>query len=67
MQATYANIGTNPKCSYTSPPSPTEYDIKVYEEGEQCETIRNLTYVQMYAVVMMLRRFNIKHKVVEVK
>jgi len=43
-----------------------KYDIKIYEKGEERETIRDLKYSQKEAVVSVLARCGIKFQVKEV-
>lgn len=37
------------------------YDIKVYENGKEKETIRNLTYAQKEVLVSMFKRLKIDY------
>jgi len=42
------------------------YDIKVYNGNEEIETIRDLKYSQMLAVVNVLDRYRIRYIIKEV-
>jgi hypothetical protein len=42
-----------------------KYDIKVYENGREKETIRNLTYSQVIVISGMLDRLEVKYSVKE--
>ena len=44
-----------------------KYDIKIYEKGEERETIRDLKYSQKEAIVSVLARYGIKFQVREVR
>jgi len=44
-----------------------KYDIKIYEKGEERETIRDLKYSQKEAIVSVLARYSIKFQVKEVE
>jgi len=41
------------------------YDIKVYEENEEMETIRDLKYSQMLAIKRLLDRLGVKYLIKE--
>ena len=43
-----------------------KYDIKIYEEGEEQETIRDLKYSQKEAIVSVLTRHKIMFQVKEI-
>jgi len=44
-----------------------KYDIKIYEEGEEKETIRDLKYSQVAAIISVLARHRIIFQLKEVK
>jgi len=44
-----------------------KYDIKIYEEGEEQETIRDLKYSQKEAIISILARHRIMFQVKEAK
>jgi len=44
-----------------------KYDIKIYEEGEEQETIRDLKYSQAVPIISVLARHKIMFQVKEVE
>ena len=42
-----------------------KYDVKVFENNEEMETIRDLKYSQMIAITKILKRHNISYIVKE--
>lgn len=41
------------------------FDIKIFENGEECETIRGLTYHQCHTIKTILTRHNMKFLVID--
>ena len=45
--------------------STPRYDVKIVEDHEEHETIRGLTYSQKEALIAVLSRHKISHRVIE--
>ena len=42
------------------------YDVKIYDNQMERETIRGLTYGQTHSLIMLLERIGIRYKIIEI-